>query len=73
MLGTVAAGRRGGGYDSLGEAVAHMAPPPAQVYRPGAENLALYDALYTEYRRLYDYFGRGENQVMKTLRRLRKR
>ena len=29
-----------------------------------------YDALYEEYVRLYDYFGRGENDVMKRLRRL---
>jgi L-ribulokinase len=27
--------------------------------------------LYREYVRLHDYFGRGENNVMKTLRRLR--
>ncbi len=72
MLGTVAAGRSGGGYDTLAEAVAHMAPSPARVYRPTPGHRALYDALYTEYRRLYDYFGRGENSVMKVLRRLRK-
>lgn len=72
MLGAVAAGRRGGGYDSLVEAAGRMAPPPARVYRPLPENLAPYNALYAEYRRLYDYFGRGENKVMKTLRRWRK-
>jgi L-ribulokinase len=31
-----------------------------------------YDVLYAEYRRLYDYFGRGQNKAMKTLRRLRR-
>jgi L-ribulokinase len=72
MLGAVAAGKHGGGYDSLAQAAVHMAPPPAKVYRPIAENLPLYNTLYVEYRRLYDYFGRGENEVMKTLRRLRK-
>ncbi len=72
MLGAVAAGKTGGGYDSLGEAVARMAPPPARVYRPIPGHQAPYDTLYAEYCRLYDYFGRGENQVMKTLRRLRK-
>jgi L-ribulokinase len=72
MLGAVAAGREGGGYDSLSEAVARMAPPPAHVYRPVPEHRAAYDELYAEYRRLYDYFGREANDVMKTLRRLRK-
>jgi L-ribulokinase len=72
MLGAVAAGTasKGGGYNSLAEAVVHMAPPPARVYRPIDENRAPYDALYTEYRRLYDYFGRGENDVMKVLRHM---
>ena len=56
---------------SLAEASAHMAPPPARVYQPILENVAVYDTLYAEYRRLYDHFGRGENNVLKTLRRLR--
>ena len=71
MLGAVAAGAHGGGYDSVATAVAHMAPPAARVYRPIPENRMPYETLYAEYRRLYDYFGRGENQVMKALRALR--
>ncbi len=71
MLGAVAAGKNGGGYDSLSEAVACMAPPAARVYRPVLEHQAVYDSLYTEYCRLYDCFGRGENSIMKLLRRLR--
>ena len=70
MLGAVAAGHSGGGYESLSDAVAHMAPSPTKVYHPRADHLAPYDALYAEYLRLYDYFGRGENNVMKTLRTL---
>lgn len=72
MLGAVAAGSAGGGYDSLAEAAQKMAPPPAKVYRPIAANVAPYNTLYAEYRRLYDYFGRGENNVMKVLRELRR-
>ncbi len=72
MLGAVAAGQAGGGYNSLAEAVTRMVPPPAKVYRPISEHLAPYDALYAEYRRLYGYFGRGENNVMKVLRSLRR-
>jgi L-ribulokinase len=72
MLAAVAAGKEGGGYDSLVEASAAMAPPPARVYRPTVEHQPVYDALYAEYHRLYDYFGRGNNEVMKALRRLRR-
>ena len=32
---------------------------------------AVYDVLYREYLRLHDYFGRGENDVMRTLKGLR--
>ncbi len=35
---------------------------------PIPANRAVYDVLYREYLRLHDYFGRGENDVMKTLR-----
>lgn len=72
MLGAVAAGRQAGGCNSLAEASRCMAPPPARRYHPIPENHALYDTLYAGYRRLYDYFGRGENDIIKVLRRLRK-
>ena len=72
MLGATAAGRAGGGHEALAEAAAHMASPPARVYRPVEAHREPYDILYAEYRRLYDYFGRGENEVMKVLRRLRR-
>jgi L-ribulokinase len=73
MLGAVAAGKNGGGYDSLTNAVARMAPPATHVYEPVDANRRQYDLLYREYKRLYDYFGRGGNDVMRTLRGLRKR
>lgn len=72
MLGAVAAGRAGSGYDTLAEAAANMAPSPEDSYRPVAEHKPVYDQLYSEYRRLYDYFGRGDNDVMKVLRRVRR-
>ncbi len=71
MLASVAAGAQAGGHDTLAEAAAHMAPPPTQVYRPQPDNQPIYDILYAEYRKLYDYFGRGGNNVMKVLKRLR--
>jgi L-ribulokinase len=48
-----------------------MARLKEQSYAPIADNAAVYDELYREYLRLHDYFGRGGNDVMKTLRRLR--
>jgi len=71
MLGAVAAGTDGSGYQSLAEAAQKMAPPPAKIYKPNPAHTETYNILYQEYRRLYDYFGRGENEVMKVLRRLR--
>ena len=49
----------------------HMAQPDSKVYMPVAQNVAIYDQLFDEYRRLHDYFGRGENDVMKRLKKLR--
>ena len=43
------------------------------VYVPNEENGRIYDELYSEYRRLHDYFGRGENDVMKRLKDIRRR
>ena len=68
MLAAVAAGSRGGGYDSLTVAVERMAPQPSRVYEPNRSRAAEYDQLYREYKRLYDYFGRGENGIMRALR-----
>jgi L-ribulokinase len=32
----------------------------------------VYERLYSEYKTLYDYFGRDQNEVMKRLRALRR-
>ena len=68
MLGAVAAGS-----GSLTEAVARMAPRPSRVYKPDVDRGLHYDTLYQQYKRLYDYFGRGNNEVMSLLRALRRR
>ena len=41
------------------------------VVTPIPGNQAVYDKLYAEYRLLYDYFGRGINDVMKRLKSIR--
>jgi L-ribulokinase len=60
-----------GGYASI-EAASHaMARVRDTVYTPNPAAQATYDVLYREYVRLHDYFGRGENDVMRTLKGLR--
>ena len=54
-------------YSSIPEAAKNMSKPAARVYYPDPENVKLYDRLYAEYKKLHDYFGRGENDVMKKL------
>ncbi len=44
----------------------------AETYRPIPEHVGVYNRLYEEYTTLYDYFGRGHNDVMKRLRALRR-
>jgi L-ribulokinase len=71
MFGAVAAGKAAGGYDSIFEAARHMARLKDETFQPNLENKAVYDPLYAEYVRLHDYFGRGENDVMKRLKKIK--
>jgi L-ribulokinase len=71
MFGAVAAGAAAGGHATIEDASAAMARLKDRVYEPNAANREVYDVLYREYVRLHDYFGRGGNNVMKTLRGLR--
>jgi L-ribulokinase len=71
MFAAVAAGKGAGGYDSIFEAAEKMARLQDVVYRPSPTPKAVYDQLYAEYLKLHDYFGRGENDVMKRLKALR--
>lgn len=71
MHGAVAAGADAGGYDSIMEASLNMARLRDENYQPNHENKAVYDQLFAEYVTLHDYFGRGENEVMKRLKKLK--
>jgi L-ribulokinase len=73
MFGAVAAGSAAGGYDSIVKAAERMARVRDEQYVPDPASRAVYDELYAEYRRLHDYFGRGENDVMKSLKAIRSR
>jgi L-ribulokinase len=71
MFGAVAAGKAAGGYGSIFEAAQHMARLKDEVYMPIPEHKTVYDLIYADYARLHDYFGRGENDVMKRLKELK--
>ncbi len=60
-----------GVYPTIQAAAEKMASPTNETVQPIPENKAIYDQLYAEYVLLHDYFGRGENDVMKRLKRLR--
>jgi L-ribulokinase len=71
IFGAVAAGSRAGGYDDVFEAARHMGRAENREYTPCQEAVAVYDQLFQEYRVLHDYFGRGENDVMKRLKAIK--
>lgn len=71
MFGAVSAGAANGGFDSIHEATKKMARIKEQVIEPIPENVIIYEKLYQEYVLLHDYFGSGENDVMKRLRAIR--
>ncbi len=71
IYAAAAAGSAAGGYDTIHEAADAMHRLSDTVYHPNPAATAVYDKLYAEYIRLHDYFGRGENDVMKHLRALR--
>lgn len=73
MFGAVAAGGAAGGYDSVFDAAPRMARLKKEVFKPIDANRKVYDSLFAEYSRLYDYFGRGQNNVMKTLKHIKAR
>lgn len=72
MFGAVAAGQAAGGYETIYDAAANMAKVHDEAIKPNQENVERYNVLYQEYKRLHDYFGRGENDVMKTLKKLKR-
>ncbi|MFC4454143.1 ribulokinase [Deinococcus sonorensis] len=61
-----------GAYPDIQAAARCMGKVQRGVYHPNPEHQPVYDQLYREYRELHDYFGRGANEVMHRLRRLRR-
>lgn len=71
MFGAVAAGAAAGGYDSIFDAAKIMGKVEEKTYKPIPENVAAYNKLFAEFKILHDYFGRGENDVMKRLKKIK--
>jgi L-ribulokinase len=61
-----------GMYPDVRQAAAAMGGVQRAVYSPDPARADVYDRLFAEYTRLHDYFGRGENKVMHTLRQIRR-
>ncbi|MEK6741219.1 MAG: ribulokinase [Actinomycetota bacterium] len=59
-------------YPDVKAASAAMGAKKAGVYQIDEQRAEQYDALYAEYARLHDYFGRGGNQVMHRLKEIRR-
>ncbi|MEJ3749410.1 ribulokinase [Actinomycetes bacterium KLBMP 9797] len=60
-----------GAYPDVPAAAAAMGRVQRRVYEPDGQRAKAYDALYDEYRQLHDYFGRGTNDVLHRLRKIR--
>ncbi len=58
-------------YNDIQAAAEQMGKLKAEVVRPIPRNQATYDQLFQEYKTLYDYFGRGANDVMKRLKAIK--
>jgi L-ribulokinase len=71
MFGALVAGKEKGGYDSIVEAAKHMSKVKDMYFKPNPKNVEMYNKLYAEYRTLHDYFGRGDNNVMKRLKEIK--
>lgn len=62
-----------GAFADVAAAAAVMGKIERGVYTPNPVDQATYDELFAEYTLLYDYFGRGTNEVMHRLKGLQRR
>ncbi|MBE6667297.1 MAG: ribulokinase [Ruminococcaceae bacterium] len=67
IYGAVAAGI----YENAEIAANKLGIKSGKTYEPKAENVRVYGKLYREYCILHDYFGRGENDLLKKLRSIK--
>ncbi len=61
-----------GVYPNIQAAAEKMGKLKDEIVSPIPENQAIYNQLYADYKTLYDYFGRGTNDVMKRLKAIKR-
>jgi L-ribulokinase len=61
-----------GAYTDVRAAAEAMGRSNQGVYQPNEGRAQKYDALFAEYQKLHDYFGRGANDVMKRLKQIKR-
>lgn len=72
ILGVAAAKPEVTGYHNIEEIVGAIGKQKEEVYQPQNENAFVYDRLYQEYQILQEYFGKGNNDIIKRLNKLRR-
>lgn len=72
ILGVAAAPSEVTGYSGLVEVTEKLGKKGEKTYCPNQENVEAYNQLYDEYVTLYEYFGKGANDVMKRLNKMKK-
>ncbi len=60
-----------GGYPNVLEASRHMSHKDTVMYEPNPDNVAIYEKLYQLFLKLREYYGTGENDLMKELKQLK--
>ncbi|MFA5659072.1 MAG: ribulokinase, partial [Oscillospiraceae bacterium] len=71
IFGIGAAGEEKSGYKNVNEAAFKLGKIKDTIFTPIPENVSIYEKLFSEYVLLHDYFGKGENNVMKRLRKIK--
>jgi len=70
ILGAMAVGSKGGGFDSYEQAIDKMTMPAERVYKPNPHNQNVYSEMFKNYVLLHDFFGRENSSLMKNLKYL---
>lgn len=71
ILGVAAADKIVTGYENANEIAQKLGKTRNDIYAPILENAVVYDEMYKEYKILHEYFGKGANDVMKRLNKMR--
>ena len=68
ILGAMAVGSKGGGFDSYEQAIDKMTIPAKRVYKANPHNQNVYSEMFKNYVLLHDFFGRENPSLMKNLK-----